>query len=62
MHEVLCTLMEAIYAARTAQGQPMGALASIHATDIARLHALCERYQDDDNDKLRALAREFLLD
>ena len=62
MHEVLCTLMEAIYAARSAQGQPVGALASIHATDIARLRALCERYRDDGNDKLRALAREFLLD
>ena len=62
MHEVLCTLMKAIYAARCAQGQPVGALASIHATDIARLRALCERYRDDGNDKLRALAREFLLD
>lgn len=62
MHEVLCTLMEAIYAARAAQGQPMGVLASLHATDIARLRALCERHRDDGNDKLRALAREFLLD
>jgi transposase len=62
MHEMLCTLMEAIYAARAAQGQPMGVLASVHATDIARLRALCEQHRDDGNDKLRALAREFLLD
>ena len=62
MHEVLCTLMEAIYAARCAQGQPVGALASMHATDIACLRALCERHRDHGNDKLRALAREFLLD
>lgn len=62
MHEVLCTLMEAIYAARVAPGEPMGALASRHASDIARLRALCERHRDDGNDKLRALAREFLLD
>ena len=62
MHDVLCTLMEAIYAARAVQGQVMGALASHHATDIARLRALCEQHRDDSNDKLRALAREFLLD
>lgn len=62
MHEVLCILMEAIYAARAAQAQPIGALTSLHATDIARLQALCERHRDDGNDKLRALAREFLLD
>ncbi len=62
MHELLCALMEAIYAARAAQTQPIGALASLHAADIARLQALCERHRDDDHDKLRALAREFLLD
>lgn len=62
MHEVLCTLMEAIYAARCAQSQPVGALASMHATDIACLRTLCERHRDHGNDKLRALAREFLLD
>jgi transposase len=40
----------------------MGVLASVHAPDIARLRALCEQHRDDGNDKLRALAREFLLD
>ena len=62
MHAVLCTLMEAIYAARAAQGSATGTLASHHATDIARLRTLCEQHRDDGNDKLRALAREFLLD
>ena len=62
MQAVLCTLMEAIYAARAAPTEPMGALARRHASDIAHLRSLCERYRDDGNDKLRALAREFLLD
>lgn len=47
---------------RAAPGQPMGTRASIHATDIAHLRVRCERHRDDGNDKLRALAREFLLD
>lgn len=62
MHDVLCTLMEAIYAARAVPVQASGVLASRYAADIARLRTLCERHRDDSNDKLRALAREFLLD
>ena len=62
MHDVLCTLMEAIYAARAVPTRQRGALASRYATDIARLRALCERHSDDGHDKLRSLAREFLLD
>jgi transposase len=60
MHDVLCTLMEAIYAARAAPGQH--ALESRYATDIERLRTLCEQHQHDSNDKLRSLAREFLYD
>lgn len=62
MHAVLCTLMEAIYAARAVPDQKNGVLASRYGADIAHLRALCERYRDDANDKLRALAREFLHD
>ena len=63
MHDVLCTLMEAIYAARAAVPDlGNGVLASRYAPDIARLRALCERHQGDSHDKLRSLAREFLLD
>jgi hypothetical protein len=62
MHDVLCTLMEAIYAARAVPAQEKGALASQYASDIAQLRALCERHRDDGNDKLRSLARELLLD
>ena len=62
MHEVLHTLMEAIYGARAAPGQENGMLTVRHAADIERLRALCERHRDSHNDKLRALAREFLLD
>ena len=62
MHDVLHTLMAAIYGARAAPGQVNGALAIRHAADIERLRALCERHRDSRNDKLRALAREFLLD
>ena len=62
MHDVLCTLMAAIYAARAAPDQENGVLASRYAADIAHLRTLCERHRDDINDKLRALAREFLLD
>jgi hypothetical protein len=61
MHAVLCTLMEAIYAAR-APGQENGELASRYAADITHLRTLCERHRDDANEKLRSLAREFLLD
>jgi len=62
IHEVLHTLMAAIYATRAAPGQENGALAIRHAADIERLRALCERHRDSRNDKLRALARELLLD
>lgn len=62
IHDVLCTLMEAIYAARLTPDKTSSELASRYADDIARLRALCERHQDDANDKLRSLAREFLLD
>ena len=62
MHDVLCTLMEAIYAARAVPDQENGVLTSRYAADIAHLHTLCERHRGDANDKLRALAREFLLD
>ena len=62
MHEVLCTLMEAIYAARAMPAQEAGALADRYASDIAQLRAFCEQHKDDDHDKLRSLAREFLLD
>lgn len=62
MHDVLCTLMEAIYAARAVPAEEKGALASRPAPGIAKLRLLCERHRDDGYDKLRALAREFLLD
>jgi len=62
MHDVLCRLMEAIYAARAVPAEESGVLASRHASDIAQLRLLCERHRDDGHDKLRALAREFLLD
>ena len=62
MHEVMNTLMEAIYGARSAPGQENGVLAIRHAADIERLRELCVRHRDSRNDKLRALAREFLLD
>jgi hypothetical protein len=62
MHDVLCTLMEAIYSARALPAEEHVALASRYAADIAQLRALCERHRDDDHDKLRSLAREFLLD
>jgi transposase len=62
MHDVLHTLMAAIYGARAAPDQESGALAIRHAADIERLRVLCERHRDSRNDKLRALAREFLLD
>jgi transposase len=62
MHAVLCTLMEVIYVARAVPDQKNGVLASQYAADIAHLRTLCERHRDDANDKLRALAREFLLD
>ena len=62
MHDTLCTLMAAIYAARAAPSHENGMLASRYAADISHLRTLCERHRDDANDKLRALAREFLLD
>jgi transposase len=62
MLDVLCTLMEAIYAARATPGEAGGALASQYAPDIERLRQLCERHQADEHKKLGELAREFLLD
>lgn len=62
MHEVLHTLMGGIYAARAAPVQEDGALAIRHAVDIERLRELCVRHRDSRNEKLSALAREFLLD
>jgi hypothetical protein len=62
MLDVLCKLMEAIYVARATPGLAEGALASQYAPDIERLRQLCERHQADQHDKLRSLAREFLLD
>lgn len=62
MHDVLCTLMEAIYVARTVPNQESGVLASQYAHEIASLRTLCECHHGHSHDKLRALAREFLLD
>lgn len=62
MLDVLCKLMEAIYAARATPGQADDVLASQYAPDIARLRLLCEQHQADHHEKLGALAREFLLD
>lgn len=62
MLDVLCSPMEAIYVARATPSQEDGVLASQYAPGIARLRRLCEQHQTDHHEKLRALAREFLLD
>ncbi len=47
---------------RAVSDQENGVLASRYAADLAQWRTLCERHRNDANDKLRALAREFLLD
>ena len=62
MLAIMELLMEAIYEAR-ANPKPGGAgLASLYATEIARLKTLCENHQTDSHTKLAEVAREFLLD
>jgi hypothetical protein len=60
MMDIFYQLMEAVYQAR-ASNCPMD-ISKICEKDIARLHQLCSDHQHDKHDKLRALAREFLLD
>lgn len=61
MKTILERLMAAIYAARQ-QPPPGSLLEGQCAADMAMLKARCEQYRDDPHDKLRALARELLLD
>lgn len=62
MHDVLRTLMGAIYLARTKPAEANGVLASQYADEIARLRTLCEQHREDSHEKLRSIAVEFLLD
>jgi hypothetical protein len=60
MLAILTKLVEAVLSAR--ESPPPEAPAALHAEDIRRLRALCERHRDDPHKKLRELAGEFLND
>ena len=71
MQDCLCNLMASIYAAREAPkqaGPPLTrppkteAISADQKAEVEKLRVLCEQNQDHKHDKLRALAREFLLD
>ena len=53
-------LKQAVYAARGADPPQQQALAM--STTAEALRELCERHRDDDHERLREVAREFLLD
>ncbi|MGF1614536.1 MAG: IS66 family transposase [Gammaproteobacteria bacterium] len=57
--DVLQTLMQAVYEARESPG---GGLKAKYPHQLDTFRACCERYQDADHEKTRALAREFLKD
>ncbi|HQR78567.1 MAG TPA: IS66 family transposase [Burkholderiaceae bacterium] len=61
LHAAFSGLQDAIYTAR-GSGDPPGALASDYATAIETFRHTLERHRNDPHEKLRAVAREFLLD
>jgi hypothetical protein len=62
MLSLFLTFKDAIYAARNQPEQPFGTLAKQYETEITRLKALSEAYQNSEHEKLRAFARELLND